>query len=589
MSETELGFEDLNLSKELLKAVNDLGFEEPSPIQRLAIPLVLGGRDMVGQAQTGTGKTAAFGLPILEKLNLRSKKPQAMVLCPTRELAVQVSEEINSLASHMRGVFILPVYGGQSMDRQLRALERGVQIIVGTPGRVLDHLERGTLKLDNLQMLVLDEADEMLDMGFREDIESVLKRAPEGCQFVCFSATMPKAVLEIATSYMNDPEFVKITRREITVPNIEQIYYEVRQHHKTDNICLLLDCHDFNKGIVFCSTKRGVDELTTHLLARGYQADALHGNLSQTQRDRVMNRFRNGTLDLLVATDVAARGLDIDDVDLVINYDVPIDVENYVHRIGRTGRAGRSGKAMTFVTSREYYKMREIIRYTKADIKLAKLPTRREVSALKTAKLLEELKQNLETMKAASSDEKKISRFELMLQPLVPEGESASELSVALLQMLIEREQGWMSSDEPEPERREFRENREFRDGRDFRDARDGRDGRDRRDSRSRDSRGSRDSRSSKSGERRPRGTNPNMERLFFNVGSLGRVTPRDIVGAIAGETGLSGRIVGEIEIHDRFSFVEVPNEHAKQIMDTMNKSQIRGMRVSVDIAKPQQ
>lgn len=576
---SDIGFSDLNLSKEVLKAVNDLGFEEPSPIQCLAIPLVMEGRDMVGQAQTGTGKTAAFGIPMLEKLNLRSKKPQAMVLCPTRELAVQVSEEITALATHMRGVYILPVYGGQSMDRQLRALERGAQIIVGTPGRVLDHLERGTLKLDALQMLVLDEADEMLDMGFREDIESVLKRAPEGCQFVCFSATMPKAVLEIATSYMNEPEFVKITRRELTVPNIEQLYFEVRQHHKTDNICLVLDSQDFNKGIVFCSTKRGVDELTTHLLARGYQADALHGNLSQTQRDRVMNRFRNGTLDLLVATDVAARGLDIDDVDMVINYDVPIDVENYVHRIGRTGRAGRSGKAMTFVTAREYYKMREIIRYTKADIKLTKLPSRREVSAFKTAKLMEELKQNLDTMRAEAVNDNKVSRFALMLQPMLQEGEVVSDLSTALVKMLIEREQGWMSSDEPEPERepREFRERRDFRDGRADRSDRSGRNGRDRAAS------------GKPGGKPSGRARGANMERLFFNVGSSGRVTPRDIVGAIAGETGLPGRMIGDIEIHDRFSFVEVPTEHAQQVMDTMNKSQIRGMRVSVDIAKPQQ
>ncbi|MDL2307825.1 DEAD/DEAH box helicase, partial [Desulfovibrio sp. OttesenSCG-928-C06] len=262
-SELKMSFEDLNLSKDLLKGVAELGFEEPSPIQAMAIPFIMEGRDVVGQAQTGTGKTAAFSLPILNDINVRSKKVQALVLCPTRELAVQVAEEVTSLATHLRGLGVLPVYGGQSLDRQIRVLARGVQFVVGTPGRVLDHLERGTLNLDSLQTLVLDEADEMLDMGFREDIENVLKKAPEGCRKVCFSATMPKDILALIKGYMNDPEFVKVTRKEVTVTNIEQFYYDVRPHRKTESLCLMLDVHDFNKGIVFCSTKRGVDELTT--------------------------------------------------------------------------------------------------------------------------------------------------------------------------------------------------------------------------------------------------------------------------------------------------------------------------------------
>lgn len=557
-------FSDLGLNKDLLKAISDLGFEEPSPIQILAIPVLLEGRDMVGQAQTGTGKTAAFGLPILEKISNRSKKTQALVLCPTRELAVQVSEEINLLAAHTRGISILPVYGGQSMDRQLRALQRGAQIVVGTPGRVIDHLERGTLKLDSLQMMVLDEADEMLDMGFREDIERVLQRVPDECQRICFSATMPPAITQLAKIYLREPEFLRVARKEITVPSIDQIYYLIRPHQKTAALCLLLDSQDFNKGIVFCSTKRGVDELTAHLLGHGYQADALHGNLSQSQRDRVMERFRSGGLDLLVATDVAARGLDIDDVDLVINYDIPIDVENYVHRIGRTGRAGRSGKAVTFVTPRESYKVREITRYTKADLKQEQLPSRKDVSEYKTARLMQEVRDAVVSLRDERASDKKIDRYALTLSTLENEC-SQEELAAALFKLLIERDQIWPSADDPQPEIvSPSLEHHTFE---------------------KRDGKGARRENYEKS--KAPR-DNRNMTRLFFNVGSKGKVTPRDFVGAITGETGLPGRVVGAIEIHDRFSFVEVPSEYAQEIMNVMNKAVIRGMKVAVDIARPQ-
>ncbi|MDR2891877.1 MAG: DEAD/DEAH box helicase [Deltaproteobacteria bacterium] len=606
-------FEDLGLSKELLKGVTDLGFEEPSPIQAQAIPFILAGRDVVGQAQTGTGKTAAFGLPILELINLRSKKVQALVLCPTRELAVQVAEEVTSLATHLRGISVLPVYGGQSLERQIRVLERGVQFVVGTPGRVLDHLERGTLKLDNLQTLVLDEADEMLDMGFRDDIQSVLDKAPEDCRRVCFSATMPKAILALIKSYMKDPEFITVTRKEVTVPNVEQIYYDVRQHRKSDSLCLVLDTQDFNKGIVFCSTKLGVDELTTHLLAHGYQADALHGNLSQGQRDRVMSRFRTGGLDLLVATDVAARGLDIDDVDLVINYDMPFDVESYVHRIGRTGRAGRAGRAVTFVTPREAYKIREISRYTKADIKRAQLPNKREVSDLKTGKLLGEVMATMEDMREARKDSKKLDRYTLLLQSLTDDESGEVDIAAALLKMLIEREKIWPSPEELEAERREQEEMRAWQErsrqdrggfggnsrgeGRNWRDRSErgysagserGRDGQGRY-GQERDGAESGQRRGGAEGQRggQKRGQQRDMQRLFFNVGSKARVTPGDFVGAITGESGLPGRVVGEIEIHDRFTFVDVPREYAEEIMRVMNKAQIRGMRVAVDVAKP--
>ncbi|MDR1241386.1 MAG: DEAD/DEAH box helicase [Deltaproteobacteria bacterium] len=559
---SDFKFADLNLCKELLKGVADLGFEEPSPIQAVAIPLVLAGRDMVGQAQTGTGKTAAFGLPVLERLNPRGKKVQALVLCPTRELAVQVAEEVSLLAAHLRGISVLPVYGGQSLDRQLRALERGVQFVVGTPGRVLDHLERGSLKLGALQTLVLDEADEMLDMGFRDDIESVLKAAPENCQKICFSATMPKDILALIQGHMRDPEFVRITRKELTVANVEQFYYEVQPYRKAEALCLVLDTCDFNKGIVFCSTKLGVDELATHLLACGYQADSLHGNLSQAQRDRVMGRFRSGGLELLIATDVAARGLDVDDVDLVLNYDVPFDVESYVHRIGRTGRAGKSGKAATFVTARELYKIRDISRYTKADIQRARLPSKREVSDLKTSRLLGEVLATAEAMKEERKDAQKIDRYEYLLESVSGGEHSERDIAGALLKMLVEREQIWPSPAELEAEKQAP-------------PAEPGYAGR---------SAGKGASRGAGGKNTRKNG---GMERLFFNIGSKARVTPGDFVGAITGETGLSGRIIGDIEIHDRFSFVEVPRDKAEEIMQAMNKTQIRGLRVAADIARP--
>ena len=311
-------FEELGLSRELLKAVADLGFEEPSPIQILAIPPLLTGRDAVGQAQTGTGKTAAFGLPLLERTT-ESKGVQALVLCPTRELAIQVSEELSKLAAYRRSIFILPIYGGQPIERQIRALAKGAQVVVGTPGRVIDHLQRGTLRLDGTRMVVLDEADEMLDMGFREDIELILAQSPEDCQKVLFSATMPQPIRDLSKRFLREPEMLTIAHKMLTVPAIEQLYYEVRPYQKMDALCRVLDSEGFRKALVFCATKRNVDEITVHLQQRGYQADGLHGDLNQTQRDRVMGRFRSDGLEILVATDVAARGIDVDDVDAVIN------------------------------------------------------------------------------------------------------------------------------------------------------------------------------------------------------------------------------------------------------------------------------
>ncbi len=364
-----LKFEDLNLSKEVTKAVADLGFEEATPIQSQAIPFLLEGRDLIGQAQTGTGKTAAFGIPVIEKIDATVKSTQAIVLCPTRELAIQVAEGFSDLLKYKKGIKVLPVYGGQTIERQISALRRGVHIVIATPGRLIDHIERKTIDLSTVATVVLDEADEILNMGFRDDMETILKKVPkENRQTVFFSATMPKPILELTKKYLRSPEHIKVVHKELTVPNIQQFYYEIKPNMKLEVLCRLIDVNNPTLSLVFCNTKRTVDTLVAHLKARGYSAEAIHGDLKQSQRDKVMQKFRSGKLDMLVATDVAARGIDVDDIDAVFNYDMPQDEEYYVHRIGRTARAGRNGQSHTFVVGKEFHNIREIERYTKSKI-----------------------------------------------------------------------------------------------------------------------------------------------------------------------------------------------------------------------------
>ena len=365
-------FEELNIDERILRAIEDMGFEETSPIQTQAIPAVCEGIDVVGQAQTGTGKTAAYTIPMLMKINPQIKKPQAIVLCPTRELAIQVSQEIRKLAKYMQGIKTLPIYGGQPIDRQIKALKGGVQVIIGTPGRTIDHIKRKTIKPGNVKMVVLDEADEMLDMGFREDIETILENVPEERQTTFFSATMPKAILELTKKYQNEPEHIKVVRKELTVENIKQYYIETRASNKIEVLSRLIDVYNPKLSVVFCNTKKGADELVGELQGRGYFADALHGDLKQVQRDIVMDKFRNGTIDILVATDVAARGIDVDDVECVFNFDLPQDEEYYVHRIGRTGRAGREGLSFSFVYGRDMRKMKDIERYRSEERRVGK-------------------------------------------------------------------------------------------------------------------------------------------------------------------------------------------------------------------------
>ena len=388
-------FEELNIDERILRAVEDMGFEEASPIQANAIPAVLEGRDVVGQAQTGTGKTAAYSIPMLQKIDPDLKKVQAIVLCPTRELAVQVSEEIRKLAKYMSDIKVLPVYGGQEIVKQIKSLKAGVQIVVGTPGRVMDHMRRKTVKFDHVSMVILDEADEMLDMGFREDMETILTDTPKDRQTVLFSATMPKAIMDIAKRFQNDAQVIKVVRKELTVENIEQYYYEVRPKNKCEVLCRLIDIYNPRLSVVFCNTKRQVDELISDLKGRGYFADGIHGDMKQAQRDRVMADFRNGKTEILIATDVAARGIDVDDVDIVFNYDLPQDEEYYVHRIGRTGRAGREGLALTFISGKEVYKLKDIEHYCKTKIKAKPIPSLDDVKNTKLEVLFEKIKETI--------------------------------------------------------------------------------------------------------------------------------------------------------------------------------------------------
>lgn len=385
-----LRYEEAGLDGRILRAVKELGFEHMTPIQEQAIPLFMTGRDIIGQAQTGTGKTAAFGIPILQKINPENRSLQAVILCPTRELALQAADELRKFAKYMNGIKVLPVYGGQEIYKQIKNLKTGVQIVVGTPGRVMDHMRRHTLKMDQVHTVVLDEADEMLNMGFREDIETILKEMPEERQTGLFSATMPKPILDITKTYQKDAAYVKMTPKEVTIPLIKQAYYQVRKQDKEEVLCRLIDYYTPGRALIFCNTKRMVDELTEHLKGRGYEVEGLHGDLTQGQRDTVMNLFRSGKTNILIATDVAARGIDVSDVEAVYNFDVPDDIEYYVHRIGRTGRAGKTGRSFTLVVGREAYKIRDIERICHTKIKERKVPDAADITARKAEKILKE-------------------------------------------------------------------------------------------------------------------------------------------------------------------------------------------------------
>ncbi|MDD3985257.1 MAG: DEAD/DEAH box helicase [Methanobacterium sp.] len=522
----KLRFKDLDISSEIQRAVEDMGFEEATPIQSLAIPHILEGKDVTGQAQTGTGKTAAFGIPILEMVDPSEKDLQAVILCPTRELAIQVAEELKKLSKYMKRVSVLPVYGGQPIDRQIKALRKGVQIIIGTPGRVMDHMRRGTLDMGKVKILVLDEADEMLDMGFREDIEFVLDYIPDERQILLFSATMSPDILYITRRYQHDPEFLKVVPKELTVPETEQIYFEVKEKMKLDVLSRLLDINDFKLSLVFCNTKRRVDKLVSHLQIRGYAADGLHGDMSQRQRDSVMSKFRSGNIEILVATDVAARGIDVENVEAVFNYDVPNDDEYYVHRIGRTGRAGKTGIAYTFVSGKEVYQLRDIMRYTKTKIEQQQIPSMRDVQEIKTTNFLEKIKRII--------NNEKLDKEVHMVEKMMAEDYSSVETAAALLRIVMEK-----SSNNQQASAEEFGDT----------------------------------------------GAGSGQVRFFINIGRKDRAKARDIIKVVADRTGLSSGSIGKIDVFDKFSFVEVPQANASEVISAMRGAKIKGRSVNMEPA----
>lgn len=545
-----LQFNELSLSAEILQAVEEMGYVEASPIQSQAIPFLLQGRDVIGQAQTGTGKTAAFSIPLLENIDTSLRTTQALVLCPTRELAMQVSGEVKKLSKYKKGLNTLAIYGGDPIDKQINNLKRGVQVIVGTPGRVIDHLKRGTLSFRDVHTIVLDEADEMLDMGFREDIEMILDTMPADRQTVLFSATMAKPILALTKKYQRNPEIVKVTTNELTVSTIDQFYYEVKGNLKTQVMTRLIDQHNLQLMLVFCNTKRKVDEVVEELQSKGYHAEGLHGDMNQSQRNRVMQKFRSGNVNILVATDVAARGIDVDNVDAVFNLDLPLDPEYYVHRIGRTGRAGKSGKSFTFTSARERNKLRDIEKYTKVSILRREVPSAKELQALKRSKFAETVK---ETILAGEFES-----YEDITGILTEQGFSKSEIILALFKIQL-------GADEKADQQIDFS------------------------DSRGQERSGSSSDRERSGGGRsrdRDRASRGQMARLFINLGNKSKIRPGDIVGAISGETGLSGDMIGSIEIYDKFSFVEVPKQDAEKVIDIMNKSQIKGKSVNIEVAK---
>ncbi|MDQ2799031.1 MAG: DEAD/DEAH box helicase [Armatimonadota bacterium] len=526
---TELAtFADLELSEPIKRAIAELGFEAPTPIQARSIPLLLAGRDLIGQAQTGTGKTAAFALPLIQQCDAGRTDTQVLILEPTRELAVQVAGGIHALAKHT-GLRVVPVYGGQPLDRQFRALRDGAQIVVGTPGRVMDHLRRGTLAVESVRFCVLDEADEMLALGFLEDMETILAQLPEPRQLAFFSATMPPRIAALTQRFLKNPAHVSIDSKRRTVETTNQTYYEVAPGRKLEALARVLDMETPGPTIVFCRTRQETNDLADALRLRGYSAEALHGDLGQADRDRVMRRFREGLADLLIATDVAARGLDIETVTHVINYDIPWDVEQYIHRIGRTGRAGRSGDAITLVEGRERRQLRAIEQMIGAAIKPARIPTAADIAARRRDLFQESLRETL----VAQAFDGHLATVEALSEEYDP-----AEIAAAALQMLWQTQHSGpaeaaeeLNADSEQPE--------------------------------------------------------VGMTRLFVGMGRQDGLRPGDLVGAISNEAGLPGKTIGAIDILDRTAFVEVPAPDAQKVVIALRNATIRGRKIKIEVAQP--
>lgn len=550
MSESTITFSDLELAQPLHKALADLGYERPTPVQEAAIPHLLEGKDVMALAQTGTGKTAAFALPLLSIIDPDLCEPQILVMAPTRELAIQVAEAFQAYSRYIKGFHVLPIYGGQAYPQQIKALKRGPQVIVGTPGRLLDHLDRGTLKLSNIKALVLDEADEMLRMGFIDDVEKMMKNTPKDKQTALFSATMPDSIKRIGNSYMNNPEFVKIEAKTATVENIDQRYWFVRGNTKMEALTRVLETENYDGVIIFSRTKTMTVEIAEKLEARGYSAAAINGDMTQQLRERTINRLKSGGLDILVATDVAARGLDVPRLDLVINYDIPYDAESYVHRIGRTGRAGRKGSAILFVAPREKRMLFTIEKLTRQKIAEMALPSRDDISAKRIVTFRETLD------KVILSED--LTFYRELSQSITTESEtSADDLAAALLFMAQKDKPLQLEAEPARPPRRE-REERE-RDSGDRAPRERGNRDRDNRDSRER-------------APRAPR-TNVNMDTFRMEVGRTDGVQVKNVVGAIANEANLDSKFIGGIRLHDNYTTVELPSDIPKETLDHLYKS----------------
>ena len=603
--ETFETFADLGISENILKALTEMGFTKPSPIQAQGIPVVMQGSDVIGQAQTGTGKTAAFGIPVLERIDVTNNAVQALVLCPTRELAVQVSEEIGRIAKYIKGLRIEAIYGGDSIDRQIRSLKRGVHIVVGTPGRVMDHMERRTLKFDEVRMMVLDEADEMLDMGFREDIESILADMPADRQTILFSATMSKPIMSITKRFQNDPVLIKVVRNELTNVNIEQVCFEVKPQAKVEVMTRLIDMYHLKSLLVFCNTKRKVDEIVEDLQLRGYASEGIHGDLRQQQRSNVMSKFKAGVTTILVATDVAARGIDVSGLDGVINYDIPLDEEYYVHRIGRTGRAGMSGKAFSLVARDEKFRLKTIENYTKVKIEKGVIPSYEDIVGVRKARFVESISASIQE----GSD---VELYQDVLEMLHHGGFSTEQIVGAMAKQIMgvqkneyadsnlawEERRGGERSTTDRFERRggDDRRGGSSRDGGSrFGDRREGSSRGDDRRGPSTDRFAPRtDSRrsevgASRDGDRESKRTavpEAGMTRLFLSLGRKDHILPKDIVGAIAGEANIPGKTIGAIDIYDKFTFVDVPERDARAVLRAMDGNTIKGKPVQIDIAK---
>lgn len=533
-------FEQLELSSEMQRALADMDFVEATPVQSNSIPVMLKGRDILAQAPTGTGKTASFGIPVIENTDPSQRAVSSLILCPTRELVVQTANELLRLTKYKKGIRVIAIYGGQSIDRQILALKKKPQIIVATPGRLMDHMRRSTVRLEHLERLVLDEADVMLDMGFAEDIDEILKSVPEDRQTVLFSATMPKEIINISGKYLRDPEKVRVTKSEITVKSVKQYYLEASQDRKTDVLARLIDVNDFKLSMVFCNTKRKTDELAHEMTARGYNAMGLHGDMKQSQRDRVMNAFKTGRVEILISTDVAARGIDIRDVDAVFNYDLPEDLEYYVHRIGRTGRANREGVSYSLVSRREMYRLHEIMRYTKARIKFTTVPNVAEITNVR-------IRQTMAGITDLIAHTNLDSYAEAIQQFIDEADDDFTILDIAAA--FLFRESGTEDLEEIEG----------FGHGREKRE---------------------------KKGRRVRKSSPAGAVRMFVNCGRMDRINEGQLKKMLI-RSGASDSQIYDIDILEKFSFVEVDRAVSESVLVNMNGATVNGRRLNVEISLP--